>query len=1085
MNRRRLDPLFLRFRERGDVAALGALFDRAAPQLMAIARHLAGDEATAEDALQETFRTAIERRDVWDARRPLLPWLVGILSIHVKRARARAEDVIADGGLEWSDERDPAEIVAGDECRAFIEEAIDRLPPTYAEPLRLSLLADQPPREIGAALGLSANAASVRLHRGLRLLRKLLPSGVALGGAVAPLGPGEVRGLAAVRRTVTQDAVAAISSGTARTATAGVASWKIGTVAVGAAAALMVAYVAADSRVERTRPDVIGRAHDADLVELASTEEVVGDSSRTVAVPVGTAPASIETTASAASVRVVTGRVVASETGSPIEGATVECLATPYGDRRPAQGWSPASASTGADGRFRLEIDAPPDARPGLRIHADGRGAMVGFVEEEETDHGDVPLARGARVTLRVLDASDRPVPGFRCSVRGGDTPLEMLHPRLNPELHLGRRTSDANGLYEPLDLPFGRYRILPDATFYGYDVLGPESFEVSEASPGDVVLRLRRPESAVSIQGTVRDELGRAVPDLELWVPLPEIGVDAGRTDTEGRFAFPIGRLGMTSGELRLPNDERRFEIVEPIDRIAVGEHVDVFVRRLMPVDLVIDVVDGENGAPITFDHVLVERFVQESGASTILHSARSLQGRAAPGTITLRAVAPGTYRLLVRPHGAGFSPVVNADLDVVEERRVRVEVPRSVTWEAQVTGADGNPVAGSEVRLCHDAWDARRGRVRGTRTIDELLEGSAHSTDMPFVSVIATTNSDGVATLKSPPDLEGAALHVVGPAHADASIQIGPAVPTGPVEIHVGGLGSLAGTVAPLDVALAWGPDADLEKRLRARAEDPEAEILSAMPEIIVTPLADGHSSKRAREVHIGRDGRFALDRIPADEPLAVDLCAGHGRWYGRKRVTEIPALSAGETRDLRLDLSAMGPASCEALVRVNGEPLALGEVHLWSGRNGAHADVLDGAVSIERMMPGAYRATVEFRSPYRYVKLSGERTITPGSNSISLDVETADVSLRLRDESGAPRAHRSLSIVPIDADERRFPRLRHRSDGDGRTVIKGVPYGRYEVLLWPDGLADGVSSLPEDIRATSLGSVEVSERRVSAEL
>ena len=45
-----------------------------------------------------------------------------------------------------------AEIGAGDECRAFIEEAIDRLPPTDAEPLRLSLLADQPPREIGAAL---------------------------------------------------------------------------------------------------------------------------------------------------------------------------------------------------------------------------------------------------------------------------------------------------------------------------------------------------------------------------------------------------------------------------------------------------------------------------------------------------------------------------------------------------------------------------------------------------------------------------------------------------------------------------------------------------------------------------------------------------------------------------------------------------------------------------------------------------------------------------------------------------------------------------------------------------------------------
>ncbi|MFY9342686.1 MAG: sigma factor, partial [Planctomycetota bacterium] len=67
------EQLFARFRQRGDAAALGELFDRTAPALLRIALHLARDPAAAEDLLQGTFLRAIEVRDEWDGARPLLP----------------------------------------------------------------------------------------------------------------------------------------------------------------------------------------------------------------------------------------------------------------------------------------------------------------------------------------------------------------------------------------------------------------------------------------------------------------------------------------------------------------------------------------------------------------------------------------------------------------------------------------------------------------------------------------------------------------------------------------------------------------------------------------------------------------------------------------------------------------------------------------------------------------------------------------------------------------------------------------------------------------------------------------------------
>ena len=56
------DRLFERFQRTGNTRALGALFDRVAPDLLKVARYLSGDRAFAEDLVQATFMAALESK---------------------------------------------------------------------------------------------------------------------------------------------------------------------------------------------------------------------------------------------------------------------------------------------------------------------------------------------------------------------------------------------------------------------------------------------------------------------------------------------------------------------------------------------------------------------------------------------------------------------------------------------------------------------------------------------------------------------------------------------------------------------------------------------------------------------------------------------------------------------------------------------------------------------------------------------------------------------------------------------------------------------------------------------------------------
>lgn len=190
---RQLERHFRRFRRHGDVAALARVFDLSSAELGRVATFLVRDRATAEDIVQATYLTAIEKCASYDASQRLLPWLLGILARHAARAREAAARQPDPERLDPGASEDPAEAASRAELGELVTARIRALPATYARAVEAYLSEGRPPRDIGRELGLSAGTVSVRLHRGLALLRRSLPAGAGLSAAAPALDLGAVR----------------------------------------------------------------------------------------------------------------------------------------------------------------------------------------------------------------------------------------------------------------------------------------------------------------------------------------------------------------------------------------------------------------------------------------------------------------------------------------------------------------------------------------------------------------------------------------------------------------------------------------------------------------------------------------------------------------------------------------------------------------------------------------------------------------------------------------------------------------------------------------------------------------------------
>src|SRR5690242_3335920 len=178
-----LGALFDRYRREGDLAALASVFEAVGPELLRLARHLRPHGQTPEDLVQSTFLAALQHKKSYELRRPIRPWLLGIL-LNKAAARRRPEHELA---AEIEGRESPEDEARALESAQLLARGLERLPPIYSEVLRAHFFAGLPPSDIALHLGRPPGTVRAQLHRGLRLLRGLLPAGMA--GWLAWLGP--------------------------------------------------------------------------------------------------------------------------------------------------------------------------------------------------------------------------------------------------------------------------------------------------------------------------------------------------------------------------------------------------------------------------------------------------------------------------------------------------------------------------------------------------------------------------------------------------------------------------------------------------------------------------------------------------------------------------------------------------------------------------------------------------------------------------------------------------------------------------------------------------------------------------------
>ncbi|MCW3015836.1 MAG: polymerase, sigma-24 subunit, subfamily [Solirubrobacterales bacterium] len=164
--------------------AFRLLYDRYADRVHGYFARRTHDADAAYDLTAETFAQAwlVRERFRDEAGGSAGPWLFGIarnvLLMSVRRGRLERQACERLGLLERLDA--PATAIPDEGWAAdadTADELLDGLPATQREAVRLRVLQDLDYTQVAAALGTTAPAARVRVHRGLAALRaRVTPS---------------------------------------------------------------------------------------------------------------------------------------------------------------------------------------------------------------------------------------------------------------------------------------------------------------------------------------------------------------------------------------------------------------------------------------------------------------------------------------------------------------------------------------------------------------------------------------------------------------------------------------------------------------------------------------------------------------------------------------------------------------------------------------------------------------------------------------------------------------------------------------------------------------------------------------------
>jgi RNA polymerase sigma-70 factor (ECF subfamily) len=166
----------VRFDTVDDVAAL---FVAVSPKLLRIALRRCGNSDDAEDIMQQTFLTALEKRSRFESGRSVEAWLVGILVKHHLHARRRESRRVDPHRVDGSFAAPAGEVASLRERETLLARAIGELPEPYRRVVELFFLEGLDQTEIAERVDRPKSTVSTQINRGIERLRERLPDSVA------------------------------------------------------------------------------------------------------------------------------------------------------------------------------------------------------------------------------------------------------------------------------------------------------------------------------------------------------------------------------------------------------------------------------------------------------------------------------------------------------------------------------------------------------------------------------------------------------------------------------------------------------------------------------------------------------------------------------------------------------------------------------------------------------------------------------------------------------------------------------------------------------------------------------------------
>lgn len=159
----------------GDRGALNELLSSQRRPMLFVAERMLGDEAGAEDAVQDALLDAYRGLPTFDPRRSFRNWLWSIVVNRCRGALKRSAhrlDKPATGAEAIAPEscimhEPPEQRLAAEERAALLKNALQKLPPAQADALRMRFYRGMLFREIAAEAGCSLLTAKNRVKWGL------------------------------------------------------------------------------------------------------------------------------------------------------------------------------------------------------------------------------------------------------------------------------------------------------------------------------------------------------------------------------------------------------------------------------------------------------------------------------------------------------------------------------------------------------------------------------------------------------------------------------------------------------------------------------------------------------------------------------------------------------------------------------------------------------------------------------------------------------------------------------------------------------------------------------------------------------